>query len=104
MAANSSKGNKKAQGLTYKGKPLVRKGSMLYYGDPDEKYIITMKVLETKKVKHLNVASRVSVELQRNNPTLRGKQRVVKKVEREGLYKALDIGTVWLDDALQEAK
>ena len=26
--------------LTYKGKPLVRNGNTLYYGDPSEKYVI----------------------------------------------------------------
>ncbi len=101
MASNSKKNKTKQQGLTYKGNPLVRKGSMLYYGDPDQKYIVTMKVLDTKQVNELYIATKVSVELQINNPSLRAKKRVLKKAERDGLYKALDVGTVWLEDALQ---
>ena len=100
MASNSKKNTTKQQGLTYKGKPLVRKGTMLYYGDPEQKYIVTMKVLDTKKVNELNTATKVSVELQMNNPALPARKRVIKKAEREGLYKALDVGTVWIEDAL----
>ncbi len=96
----STKKNVK-QGLSYKGKPLIRKGDMLYYGNPKEKYIITMKVLETETVKDLEISKKVSIELQLNNPSLRARQKVVKKAEREGLYKALDIGTIWIEDALE---
>ena len=73
---------------------------MLYYGNPEDKYIITMKVLESKMVRDLKVSTKVSIELQKNDPSLRGKEKVVKKAEREGLFRALDIATVWLEDAL----
>ena len=35
--------------LTYKGKPLVRKGKEIYYGDMAEKYIIKFDVLSEKE-------------------------------------------------------
>ncbi|WHH60440.1 hypothetical protein [Petroclostridium sp. X23] len=88
------------KGLMYKGKPLTRKGDMLYYGNSEEKYIITMKVQDYKTVNNLKIATKISIELQLNDPSLRGREKVVKKAEREGLYRALDIGTIWLDDAL----
>ncbi|MBZ4644687.1 MAG: hypothetical protein PWR27_1261 [Petroclostridium sp.] len=100
MEAKENKNTKKVQGLMYKGKPLTRKGDMLYYGNHDDKYIITMKVQESKVIKNLKVATKVSIELQINNPALRGKEKVVKKAEREGLYRALEIGSIWLEDAL----
>jgi hypothetical protein len=100
MSMNDNKNTKKGQGLMYKGKPLTRKGDMLYYGKPDDKYIVTMKILEYETIKNLKVAAKVSIELQHNNPSLRGREKVVKKAEREGLYKALDIGNIWLEDAL----
>ena len=35
--------------LTYKGKPLVRKGNEIYYGDMSEKYVIKFDVLSEKE-------------------------------------------------------
>jgi len=96
----SGKNKKNSQGLTYKNKTLVRKGDMIYYGRPEDEYIITMKIQETKKYKDLNISSRISIELQKNDSSLKGKEKVVKKAEREGLYKALDIAAFWLEDAL----
>ncbi len=101
MTSTTRKNSKKAKGLTYKGKPLVRKGNMLYYGNSDDKFIITMKIQDNMTVKDLNVAASVSIELQHNDFTLKPKERIIKKAEREGLYRALDIGTIWLEDALE---
>ena len=33
--------------LKYKGKPLIRRGNMVYYGDPQDKYMIAKKELKT---------------------------------------------------------
>ena len=35
--------------LTYKNKPLVRKGNEIYYGDMTEKYVVRFKILSSKK-------------------------------------------------------
>ena len=34
--------------LTYKGKPLVRKGNEIYYGDMSEKYVIMLRKFESR--------------------------------------------------------
>ena len=47
--------------LLYKGKPLVRQGQYLFYGDPEDKAILFMNILETRKEGDLNVASKVLV-------------------------------------------
>jgi len=86
--------------LEYKGHPLRRKDSLIYYGSMEDKYIIMMQILETKKVKDIDVATRVSIQLQLTDPELRSKERVVKKSEKESLYAAMDIATVWLERAL----
>ena len=39
-----------AELLTYKGRPLMRKDNLIYYGSMADKYIIMLQVLETKKV------------------------------------------------------
>ena len=65
-----------------------------------DKYIIMLQVLETKKEHDLDLATKVSVQLQLTDPDLRARDRVVKKSEKDGFYTALDVGCVWLERAL----
>ena len=90
----------KANGLVYKGHPLRRVGNLIYYGTMAEKYIIMMQVLSTKKVQDMEVADRVSIQLQLTDPELKSRDRVVKKSEKDSLYAAMDISAIWLDRAL----
>ncbi|MCI9003398.1 MAG: hypothetical protein HFG03_11315 [Oscillibacter sp.] len=84
----------------YKGHPLRRAGNLIYYGTMAEKYIIMMQVLDTKKEQDLDLASKVSIQLQLTDPDLKSRDRVVKKSEKDSLYAAMDIATVWLNRAL----
>lgn len=86
--------------LMYKGRPLMRKENLIYYGSMADSHIVMMQVLETKKVGDMDIATRVSVQLQLTDPAARSRDRVVKKSEKDGLYAALDVGCVWLDRAL----
>lgn len=86
--------------LEYKGHPLQRKDNLIYYGSFADKYIIMMQVLETKKVKDLDVATRVSVQLQLTDTSIKSRDRIVKKAEKSSLYNAMDVAAVWLDRAL----
>ena len=86
--------------LEYKGHPLRRKDNIIYFGSMADKYIIMMQILETKKVEDLDVATKVSVQLQHTDPELKSRDRVVKKSEKNSLYAAMDIAAIWLDRAL----
>ena len=86
--------------LVYKGHPLRRKDNLIYYGSMADKYIIMMQTLDTKKVDDLDVASRVSVQLQLTDPDLKSRDRVVKKTEKDSLYNAMDVASVWLERSL----
>ena len=86
--------------LSYKGHPLRRKDNLIYYGTMAEKYIIMLQILDTKKVDDLDVATKVAVQLQLTDPDLKSRDRVVKKTEKDSLYTAMDVPTVWLDRAL----
>ena len=88
--------------LSYKGRPLRRKDNLIYYGTMAEKYIIMLQVLNTKKVEGLDVATKVAVQLQLTDPELKSRDRVVKKSEKDSLYAAMDVATVWLDRALAQ--
>ena len=89
-----------AKTLEYKGHPLQRKGNIIYYGSFADKYIIMMQVMDTKKVNDLDVATKVSVQLQLTDSTLKSRDRIVKKTEKDGLYMAIDVASVWLERAL----
>ena len=86
--------------LTYKGRPLMRKDNLVYYGSMADSHIVMLQVLETKKVNDTDIATRVSVQLQLTDHTARSRDRVVKKSEKDGFYTALDVGCVWLERAL----
>ncbi|NLM83285.1 MAG: hypothetical protein GX189_01055 [Clostridiales bacterium] len=86
--------------LEYKGFPLRRKDNLIYYGSMADKYIIMMQIVETKKVKDLDVATKVIVQLQLTDPNLKSRDRVVKKSEKPSLYAAMDVAAVWLERAL----
>ena len=90
----------KAEGLMYKDHPLRRVGNMIYYGSMADPYIILMQVKATKREKDLEMASKVSIELQRTAPDLKSRDRVVKKSEKTNLYDAMDVGAIWLERAL----
>lgn len=87
--------------LTYKGKPLVRKGNEIYYGDMSEKYIVRFEILSNTKAGELELANKVSVQLLDSNVDLPMKERISKESEKNSLFDALDIGFIWLERALK---
>ena len=88
--------------LEYKGRPLQRTGNIVYYGSMADKYIIMLQILDTKKVKDMDVASKVSVQLQLTDPSIESRDRIVKKSEKDGFWAAMDVATVWLERALAQ--
>ena len=91
---------KKPEGLVYKNHPLRRVDNFIYYGSMADKYIVLLQILDTVKEKDMDVAKRVSVQLQLTDPDLKSRDRVVKKSEKDSLYAAMDVGCIWLERAL----
>lgn len=89
-----------ANTLEYKGHPLQRKDNIIYYGSFTDKYIIMLQILDTKKVQDFDVATRVSIQLQLTDPSIKSRDRIVKKSEKDSLYAAVDVAAVWLERAL----
>lgn len=90
--------------LLYKGRPLMRKDNVIYYGSMSDPYIVMMQVLETRKHGDEEVASKVSVQLQLTDPNVKSRDRVTKRSEKDGIFSALDVGSVWLERALNASK
>lgn len=93
--------NKKT-GLTYKGKPLVRCGNIIYYGDPAEKFIIMLQILESEPKGEVKLSKKVHIELQYADQDIKARDRIVKKSDKDNLYDAMDIASIWLTRALAE--
>ncbi len=88
--------------LMYKGKPLVRQGQFLFYGFPDDKVILFMNILETKKSGDLDIETRVLVQIQSTDDELNFADKVIKQCEKSSFYDAFEIGTIWLERELKK--
>ena len=83
--------------LQYKGQPLVRCENKIYYGDPTQKYILVLTILDTKQENGEDVPSRVLVQIQSTDPALaQSAEKIRKEAEKSTLLDALEIGTIWL--------
>ena len=89
-----------AKVLEYKGHPLQRKDNIIYYGSFADKDIVMLQILDTKKVGDLDVATRVSIQLQLTDSNIKSRDRIAKKTEKDSLYNAIDVASVWLERAL----
>ena len=92
---------KKNEFLMYKGKPLVRNGDTIYYGNMSDDFVIMMRIASKKEFEGYDLASKVTVQLLSTDPEASAKERIVKTSEKKGLFAAMDIAEVWLDRALR---
>ena len=49
--------------FTYKGRPLVRKGDNVYYGNMNDPYVIMMQIHSKKMDGDLEVADKISMQM-----------------------------------------
>jgi len=88
--------------LQYKGQPMARCGNKIYYGDPSQRAILVLTILETKTQKDEEVPSRVLVQIQSTDPALElSPAKILKESEKSTLVDALEIGTIWLQRELK---
>ncbi|MEG2054086.1 MAG: hypothetical protein RR052_04010, partial [Oscillospiraceae bacterium] len=90
--------------LTYKSRPLVRKGAEIYYGSLSDPFVAYLQVLTTKKEADTEVSDRVHVTLLSTDTTLSLPDRLAKQSDKTGLFAALDIASIWLDRVCPKAE
>ncbi len=89
--------------LTYKGKPIVRKGNTIYYGNMNDPFVIMLTIASTHEVHGVKIADKVKVQLiDTNEPNPLA--AIVKSSDKTGLWTAIDIASVWLSRALKDAQ
>lgn len=88
--------------LEYKGKPLVRSGNTIYYGDMNDPYVVCLNVKDADELKDIKLTKNVTVQLLSTDESLPPIQRIIKKSEKTGLFIALDLGATWLERQLKK--
>ena len=88
------------QFLTYKGRPLVRGGNTIYYGNMSDDYVCVLQVLTEKEENGEQVPDKIQIQLLKPDPEIPIMERFVKNGERRGLANAMEIATIWLERAL----
>lgn len=86
--------------LMFRGRPVTRRGDVIYYGFIDDDFIVKLSVKEKEDIGDISAATKVKVQLTTNTTHLEGKERMIKQAERDGLFSALDFASVWLDDVM----
>lgn len=91
---------KKNDMLMYKGKPLVRSGNTIYYGNMSDQYVAMLQIMDAVPFQDIMLPSKVTVQVIATDTDLRPKERILKRTEKNSLYSALNIADIWLERAL----
>ena len=83
--------------FTYKGRPLVRKGDSVYYGNMNDPYVVCMQIHSKKKDGEVEVADQISMQMISTDLSVPTDKLVLKKSEKQGWFQALDVASSWLD-------
>jgi hypothetical protein len=86
--------------LLYKGKPLVRNGNLVYYGDMAEPYVAMLQIHDTADFADLHLPSRVTVQILATDEDLPLKDRLKNRTEKNSFYDAMNIASIWLERIL----
>ena len=85
--------------LMYQGKPLIRQDNSYVWGDmKNDRAVLLLLVLSNKEINGQQVPDNILVQVVSTEDT----QKVLKQGQKNGLFAALDIGTVWLKKELGE--
>lgn len=91
MSANTN--NVTGKYLEYMGKPLVREGDTIVYGDKSDKCILILEIMNYKKDGDVEIPGNIFIQVVESADS----SKIVKQGEKDGLYDAFEIGVIWLD-------
>ena len=86
-------GNIKGKYLEYKGRPLVREGNTIYYGNMDDDYVLLFVIMTTKTYMEREVPDMIIVQLLSTKENM----KIVKQDVMHGFHDAFDKGVIWLE-------
>ena len=81
--------------LEYKGKPLVREGDTICYGDMEDKCILILEIMSYKKEHGRDIPDNILIQVVDSKDP----GKIIKQGDKSGLHNALTMGMVWLERA-----
>ena len=95
LTANGIKGKY----LEYLGKPLVRQGNEIFYGDMSEKYYLYIMITQEKAnpTFNINLPTNVFIQIMPTDPEELPPAKMQKSVN--SLSEAFEFGIAWLERA-----
>lgn len=78
--------------LEYKGRPLVRQGDDIFYGDMSEKFYIYMMIMSEKDSASGTLPEQIMVQLCESSTKIPKNQKIVV-----GLKEAFEFADAWLE-------
>ena len=80
----------------FKGLPLVRKGSEIYYGSMGDPEVVMMQLVGKREVGGIDVATKVRLYRMVTDESVPVMQRITKTAEKPSLFEALDLAHDWI--------
>ncbi len=84
--------------LEYKGKPLVREGDTICYGDMDDKCILILEIMSYKKTPEGDVPEKILIQVV--DP--KNQANIMRQGSKDGLFEAFSLGLIWLEHELKK--
>ena len=78
--------------LEYKGRPLVRQGDDIYYGDMSDKFYIYMMIMNEDETENGTIPTQIMVQLLDSNTKSPKEQKILMS-----LKDAFDFADAWLE-------
>ena len=80
--------------LEYKGRPLVREGDTICYGDMEEKGILLLEIMSYKKNEQgVSVPDDIMIQVVES----KNQNNILRQGHKKGLSEAFGLGLVWLE-------
>ena len=84
--------------LEYKGRPLVREGDTICYGDMDEKCVLILEILSYKKEDGKDLPDNIFIQV----VDTKNQSNILRQGSEKGLFEAFELGLIWLEHELKK--
>ena len=84
--------------LEYKGRPLVREGDTICYGDMNDKCILILEILSYKNDEGKDRPDNIFIQIV--DP--KNQTNILRQGSKQGLFEAFELGLIWLEHELKK--